>query len=222
MFQLFSSIFRWYSFRIFWTVWPVVLDANAEIRETYSSEKSNIIPPGDGPEGQNSHWLDNEEQNNEKLICITVSYIYWSIWYYSESKFLSSRLGGVMVSVLVIGLKVRWFKTGRGDRLLRAINIRSAPAFVWELKLSAACHKILRDAKITCKYEQKSFARLNSRSFHPLLMLATRWLLEGLPESSIARIRSFTVSTISHHGSPCSCITWGMNNRPVDDHISEA
>jgi hypothetical protein len=39
------------------------------------------------------------------------------------------RLGGVMVSVFTIGLKVSGFKLGRGGRLLRAIQIRSMPCF---------------------------------------------------------------------------------------------
>jgi hypothetical protein len=40
-----------------------------------------------------------------------------------------SLLGGVMVSVLVIGPKVCGFKPGGGDGFLREIKIRSTPSF---------------------------------------------------------------------------------------------
>jgi hypothetical protein len=42
---------------------------------------------------------------------------------------IASRLGGVIVSVLAIGPKVRGFKPGRGDGFLRAIKIRSMTSF---------------------------------------------------------------------------------------------
>jgi hypothetical protein len=50
------------------------------------------------------------------------------------------RLGGVGVSVLATGPKVRGFETGQGDGLLRAIKIRSTTCFGWEVK---TCRKIL-------------------------------------------------------------------------------
>jgi hypothetical protein len=62
-------------------------------------------------------------------------------------------------------------------------------------------------SKITCKYEQKYFARPT--------------LLVGLPESSGGRIRSFPVSISFHQGSPCFCITWGMYNKPDGGYSSE-
>jgi hypothetical protein len=40
-----------------------------------------------------------------------------------------SRLGGVMVSVLAIVLKVYGFIPGQGDGLLRVITIRGSPSF---------------------------------------------------------------------------------------------
>jgi hypothetical protein len=52
-----------------------------------------------------------------------------------------------MVSMLVIGLKVRGFKPGRGDRLLRAIKMGSKPSFTGEVKPEAPCRKILRHVK---------------------------------------------------------------------------
>jgi hypothetical protein len=46
-------------------------------------------------------------------------------------------------------------------------------------------------------------------------------LLVGLLESSGGLIRSFPPSISFHHGSPFSCITSGMNNRPVGSRSSE-
>jgi hypothetical protein len=80
-----------------------------------------------------------------------------------DSKHLWSHIGGVMVSVLAIEPKVRGFKPGRGDGFFRAIEIRSTSCLGGEVKLSAPCSKILRHVKkVTCKYEQKYFARSNS------------------------------------------------------------
>jgi hypothetical protein len=45
-----------------------------------------------------------------------------------------SRIGGVVVSVLAIGLKGRGFEPGPDDGFLRAIKIRSTPSFGWEVK----------------------------------------------------------------------------------------
>jgi hypothetical protein len=58
-----------------------------------------------------------------------------------------SRNGDVMVSVLVIGPKVRRFKSGREDGFLRAINILSTTSFGGEVKPSAPCRKFLRHVK---------------------------------------------------------------------------
>jgi hypothetical protein len=52
-----------------------------------------------------------------------------------------------MVSVLVIGPKIRGIKPDRGDGLSRAIKIRSMPSFGGRgVKPSAAC-RILRHVK---------------------------------------------------------------------------
>jgi hypothetical protein len=64
-----------------------------------------------------------------------------------------SRIGDVMVSALAIGLRVRGFKSGRGDGFLRAIKFRSAPSFGGEVKPPAPWRKILEHVKITSKYE---------------------------------------------------------------------
>jgi hypothetical protein len=45
-----------------------------------------------------------------------------------------SRLGGVVVSVLATVPKGREFKPGRGNELLREIEIHSTLSFVWEVK----------------------------------------------------------------------------------------
>jgi hypothetical protein len=58
-------------------------------------------------------------------------------------KVIYGRLGGVVVSVLATGPKVRGFKAGRGDGFLRAIKIRSTSSFGWELKPEVPCRKIL-------------------------------------------------------------------------------
>jgi hypothetical protein len=52
-----------------------------------------------------------------------------------------------MVTVLVIGLKFRRFKPGRGDGFLRAIKIRSTSFFGAEIKPEAPCGKILWHVK---------------------------------------------------------------------------
>jgi hypothetical protein len=66
------------------------------------------------------------------------------------------RLGGVMVSVLAVGPKVRDFKPGRGDGFLWAIEIIRTPFFGEEVKRSAPC-KILQHVNIIRKYEQRYF-----------------------------------------------------------------
>jgi hypothetical protein len=62
------------------------------------------------------------------------------------------RLGGVMVSVLAIGRKVRGFKSGRDNGFLTVIKIRNALSFGggggW-IKQLVRCRKILRHVKIT-------------------------------------------------------------------------
>jgi hypothetical protein len=72
--------------------------------------------------------------------------------YKRASYFSRCRLGGVTVSVLATGPKIRGFNPSRDDGFLRAIRIRSTPSLGGEVKLSAPCHKILRHVKkITSK-----------------------------------------------------------------------
>jgi hypothetical protein len=87
-----------------------------------------------------------------------------------------SRLGGVIVRVLVVGLSVRGFKPDRGDGFLRAIRICRTTSLGEEVKPSAPYRKVLGYLKITCKYEQKYFARPNSYSFRSFLLIATTLL----------------------------------------------
>jgi hypothetical protein len=59
-------------------------------------------------------------------------------------------------------------------------------------------------------------------SFSKFLLLCY-WmiLLVRLQESSGGRTRSFPLSILFRHGSPCSYSIWGMNNRPVGGCSSE-
>jgi hypothetical protein len=61
---------------------------------------------------------------------------------YAVHLIFSSRLGGVVVSVLATGPKGCLFKPGRGDGFLRAIKIRSTPSFRWRIKPEVPCRKI--------------------------------------------------------------------------------
>jgi hypothetical protein len=54
----------------------------------------------------------------------------------------SSRLGGVVLSVLATGPKGCGFEPGKGDGFLRAIKILR-----WEVKPEVPCRKILRRVK---------------------------------------------------------------------------
>jgi hypothetical protein len=59
----------------------------------------------------------------------------------------SSRLGGVVVSVLATGPKGRGFEPGQDDGFLRAIKNRSIPSFGSEVKPEVPCRKILWHVK---------------------------------------------------------------------------
>jgi hypothetical protein len=78
-------------------------------------------------------------------------------------KHKAHRLSGAMVSVLTIGPKVRSFTPSRGDEFLRRAKIYNTP-FGGDVRHEAPCRNITCK-KITCKYEQKYFARLNAHSF---------------------------------------------------------
>jgi hypothetical protein len=59
----------------------------------------------------------------------------------------TSRLGGIVASVLATGPKSRGFEPGQGDGFLKAIKIRSTPSFGCEVKREVPCSKILRHVK---------------------------------------------------------------------------
>jgi hypothetical protein len=95
------------------------------------------------------------------------------------------------------------------------------------LKCSSPLHKgdknpqqaILRmESKSGGTYKQKYFARPNLSFPSPVPPACYQiTLLVGLSEFWW----SFPLSTSFHHGSPCSYITWGVNNRPVGGRSSE-
>jgi hypothetical protein len=96
---------------------------------------------------------------------------------------------GVLVSVLATG-PGRGFKSGRGDGFVRAIKVRSAPYFGWEVKPRIPCGKIFT----TCKRSfdvSKILNMRNSHSFvHSSYSLQMSLLVE-LPESSGRRVRRY-------------------------------
>jgi hypothetical protein len=65
---------------------------------------------------------------------------------------MESRLGGVVVSILATGLKGHWFKPGRRDGFLSAIQIRSKFSFGCEVKPEVPRRKILRRVKDPLRY----------------------------------------------------------------------
>jgi hypothetical protein len=81
--------------------------------------------------------------------------INWEWWRYRKISPLQykSRLGGVTVSVLVIGPEVHGFKVGRG--IIRAIKVRSTPSFGGEVKRGGGrCRKFFRHIKDLYEYER--------------------------------------------------------------------
>jgi hypothetical protein len=78
-----------------------------------------------------------------------------------ENISLQSRLGGVMVSMLSIGLNGRALKPDRGNGLLNAIKLRSTPSFGGEVKLLAPLSKLLRHVKEPFEVSTKIFRRVN-------------------------------------------------------------
>jgi hypothetical protein len=60
--------------------------------------------------------------------------------------------------------KVRWFKPGRDDGLLRAIKILSTHSFGWNVKPEVSC-KILLHVKDPVRYFRYSYAKFSLRLF---------------------------------------------------------
>jgi hypothetical protein len=88
----------------------------------------------------------------------------------SDVKETSSRLGGVVVSVLATGHKVRGFKPGLGDGFLRWIKIRSTPSFGWEVKPEVLCRKILRHVKVRWRIKGTEYVKFSF--LRPFLLFA--------------------------------------------------
>jgi hypothetical protein len=150
--------------------------------------------------------------------------LYYAIWRlcYISCVRLYQSLRGVVVSVLVIRFKIRGFRPCRGEGFLRAIKIRNTPSLWGGLAGDpmsqdfTACKNHLQ--VLTKILHEASLSFLSSIPFACYHMT----LLVGLPESSGGRVRRFPLSTLSfQHGPQCSCITWGMNNRPLGGCNSE-
>jgi hypothetical protein len=59
-------------------------------------------------------------------------------------------LGGLVVNVLTIGIKVAGSNPAEDDKFLRPIKIRSTSSFGGEVKPSVPCRKILRHVNKPC------------------------------------------------------------------------
>jgi hypothetical protein len=95
---------------------------------------------------------------------------------------LTSRLGGVVVSVLATVPKGRGFEPGHGDGFLRAIKILSTPSFGWEVKPEVLGIRFYGMLKITLS--PTGTDTLNSHLSSPILLLAPEMSqLTGPPES---------------------------------------
>jgi hypothetical protein len=79
-----------------------------------------------------------------------------------------------MVSVLAIVPKVRMFKHAGGDGLLRETEIGSTRSSEEGVKPEDPRRNILRHVKNHLKIRKKYFAKPNSHSFRPFLLLVTR------------------------------------------------
>jgi hypothetical protein len=111
------------------------------------------------------------------------------------------RLGGVMVSVLAIGTQGSRFQPAQRDGFIRAIKMRT-PSFGGEVKPSSPC-KILRRVKSQLGSMNTNTSQGQIHNFlRPFLLIATRLLVVGLPQSSGGRI-SFRLSISFHHGFLC-------------------
>jgi hypothetical protein len=116
--------------------------------------------------------------------------------------------------MFAIGPNVRGFIPGwrryisKGDRNPQHVFIWSRSKSFCPMYDFTVCQRTLRSIKeILLKEKLISFA--SSYCF------ATRWLVDC---QSALMDESGDLLILFHHGSPCSCITWGMNNMPVDGH----
>ena len=75
-----------------------------------------------------------------------------------KKPYYPSGFGGLQISVLAFGTRVRGFKPGRCRRIYRAKKILSLPSFGGEVKPSVPCRKFT-----ACKRTQKWRGSLNFR-----------------------------------------------------------
>jgi hypothetical protein len=100
-------------------------------------------------------------------------------------------IAGLVVSVLLIGSKVRGFKLAEDYGFLKAIKIHISTSFAEEVKPLVPSRKILWDVKNTYRYEE--IHRQNSRPFLskflllPYLMSASNCQRALVDESGMIR-----------------------------------
>jgi hypothetical protein len=76
-------------------------------------------------------------------------------------------IGDIVVTVLAIGPKVRWFRPADDNGFLRAIEIHNTTSFGGEVKPSAPCRKIYGMSKKPAQYEiDNSSAKFTAISRH--------------------------------------------------------
>jgi hypothetical protein len=100
-------------------------------------------------------------------------------------------LGGLVIIMLAIWLKVRGFKPGRGRRILTATEIRSTTSFGGQVKPSVPWGKILQHFNKTYGYENRYFVgKIHGHLSQCSSCFATRYLCWSLSESSGSWIRN--------------------------------
>jgi hypothetical protein len=135
---------------------------------------------------------------------------------------LQSRLGGLVVIVLVIEPKVRSIKPGEGDGFIMVIKIRITTSFGGEVKPSVPCRKMLRSVKIShvwtkiCHNVKLIIPFADSSCFLPYDSdgrVARECLWPNQQFSPVNVIRAWFSMII--------CVIWGMNYRLVGRCSSE-
>jgi hypothetical protein len=138
---------------------------------------------------------------------------------YSLNKILDSSATEVKDCGLDVRDSVLVRDTGFHPKRPLRPNHRSTPSFGFEAKPEVPCRKILRHIKSLASVNE-TLARQNCHVVHSSYLL---------PEDSAGSIvkehwwtcHEFSLPASSHHGSPYSDITCGMNNRPVVGRSSE-
>jgi hypothetical protein len=166
--------------------------------------------------------------NSVKFLDIRLAYLYNMIWWNAQphTNWQCAKIWVTSMMKWLVCLPLDPRFTGSNpasDEFLKVIENHSTPSFEWEVKSEALCHKILRQVENHFQLWTEILCKAKFSFLFPIPPACYRMnLLVGLPESSGGRVRSFPLSTSSfHRGSPCSYITWGMNNKPVGGHSSE-